>query len=292
MAGTINFKEVMEARKHAQQAEAEKAQSEAPVAYVDPEATLSVRSFTAEGIAHVTDLLRKMRIEEAVLEDEVDELVNDIEYSRQLDENIKINPDKVFKTKLELCEYFTKVFTSDFLAEHRRDKGLWTWLAMAYFKQFVKTKRGIVQIAANDCWIFHHESNRYARRHFIAAPIYLFNDISVRDENIEGMIFSRPVAEFNKLLDYLTNVAGSVRTPSYLSVAAGLYYDPSADNKYKKGCLSLTTPGNVFQFTRVLQQFRETYDFSDVKDSAVLWGLLPKQFDDYKETSVVKFDNE
>ena len=109
------------------------------------------------------------------------------------------------------------------------------------------------------------------------------------DANVLGMIFSRPVTEFNKLLDYLTNVSDSVRTPSYLTVAAGLYYDPKAACKYKRGCLSLAQAGNVFQFTRVLQQLRETYDFTAEKDSQSLWAILPAQFDSFKETSVVDF---
>jgi len=289
---TIDFKAAMAARAKARADATPPGTPAAPAPYVDPEATLVVRSFTSEGIAHVTDLLREMRVKETVLQDDVDELVGDIEYTAVVDEKLKINPDRVFATKLELCEYFTKIFTPDFLAAHRKDKGLWTWLAMVYFKQFVKTKNQVARIAANDCWIYHHESNRYARRHFVAAPIYLYCDIPARDKNVEGLIFSRPVTEFNKLLDYLTNMAESIRTQSYLNVAAGLYYDPAATCKYKKGCLSLITPGNVFQFTRVLQQFRETYDFTEAEDSSALWRILPKQFDGYKKTSVVSFEDE
>ena len=288
MPGIIDFKKVMEARRQAQQAEAEKAKAESPAAYVDPEATLSVRSFTAEGIARVTDLLRKMRIEETILQDDVDALVNDIEYSRQLDENIKINPDKIFKTKLELCEYFTKVFTSDFLASHRRDKGLWTWLAMAYFKQFVKTKNNIVEIASDARWVFVPENFRPARRHFIAGSVYLYEDIKSLGSEVVDMLFNCPPHEFGGFVDAITYKQEGTRMPALLKVAAWLYYDPDSPNHLKKKIVAQNKPGTIRQLLRVIAQFALTRDFNEADDAEELWRILPKQFDNFKNTSIHK----
>ena len=283
MPGIIDFKKVMEARRQAQQAEAEKAKAESPAAYVDPEATLSVRSFTAEGIAHVTDLLRKMRIEEAVLEDEVDELVNDIEYSRQLDENIKINPDKVFKTKLELCEYFTKVFTSDFLAEHRRDKGLWTWLAMAYFKQFVvKGKKDRDKIVSDARWIYQPQSLMVWRRHFIAGNVYLYLDFKHIGKELQEMFFGAGhLAQFNTITDILTHVSEVYQAPAALQVAAWLYYNPDSKAKIKTGATGLGG-GAARRLTTVAQQFALTWDFKEANSASELWNKLPPEFAKYK----------
>ena len=279
MPGIIDFKKVMEARRQAQQAEAEKAKAESPAAYVDPEATLSVRSFTAEGIARVTDLLRKMRIEETILQDDVDALVNDIEYSRQLDENIKINPDKIFKTKLELCEYFTKIFTSDFLASHRRDKGLWTWFAMAYFKQFVKTKKSVVTVATDARWIFEPNNYRFARRHFIAGTIYLFQSIGDNGDDVRDMFFNGPVNELSRFVDVLTYLPECVRNPSFLLVAVKMYYDPNLKAKVKRGAFNRDNAWSVWQYLRVFQQLSETHDFSEKEDVDELVSVLPRQFD-------------
>ncbi len=285
MPGIIDFKKVMEARRQAQQAEAEKAKAESPAAYVDPEATLSVRSFTAEGIARVTDLLRKMRIEETILQDDVDALVNDIEYSRQLDENIKINPDKIFKTKLELCEYFTKIFTSDFLASHRRDKGLWTWLAMAYFKQFVKTKNNIVEIASDARWVFIPENFRPARRHYIAGPIYLYEDVKNLGPEVVDMLFYSSPREFGGFIDAVTYKQEGTRMPALLKVAARLYYDPSSPKRLKKKVIAQDKPGTVRQLLRVSAQFALTRDFFEGEDTNELWNILPRQFDCFKDDS-------
>ena len=275
----FNFDEAMAAQNHDE-------------AKVVESGLVKVRAFTKDGIAQVEALLKKIRADKEMYKDEVDELVNDPEYTKEVPGSYLIDPERKFETKKDLCEYFVPLFGSEFLEANRKNVGLWTWLALAYYKQFVKTVKGAVKLSANDCWVYRPMSNRFARRHFVAAPIYLYLDVPKMDEGIEGLVFSRPVTEFNKLLDYLTNVSDSIRTPSYLAVASGLYYDPNSAAKYKKGCLSLSTGGNVFQYTRVLQQLRETYDFSVAEDSSRVWKLLPSQFDYFKKSSVVTFDEE
>lgn len=251
-----------------------------------PSAPLPVRSFTEDGLAEVADLLKTIRADGQLHRKEVEDLLVDPQFAKPISGSYTIDPARVFATKLDLCQYFTALFDDAFLEAHRKDAGLWTWLALAYYPQFVKTKGGVAKLAANDCWIYSPDSNRSARRHFVAAPIYLYLDISIRDDRVENMIFSRPPTEFNKLLDYLTNVSDSIRTPAYLVAAATLYYDPNSAGKYKKGCLSLTTKGNVFQYTRVLQQLRETFDFSTSNDVPVLLRKLPSQFDSFKSEMV------
>ena len=282
---TINFKEVMAARAQ-QRASATSTPAEAPSAYVDPEATLAVRSFTPEGIGHVTDLLRQMRIEGTVLQEDVEELVKDIEYTEVVDENIKINPDKVFATKLELCEYFTKVFTPDFLAAHRRDKGLWTWLAMVYFKQFVKTKNKIVEIASDARWIFMPENFRPARRHFIAGSVYLYEDVkSLGPEAIDMLFYSSP-REFGGFIDAITYKKEGTRMPALLKVAAWLYYDANSPKRLKNKVIAQDKPGTVRQLLRVIAQFALTRDFYEGDDAHELWNILPRQFDGFKNCAV------
>ena len=274
---TINFKEVMAARAQ-QRASATSTPAETPSAYVDPEATLAVRSFTPEGIGHVMDLLRQMRIEGTVLQEDVEELVKDIEYTTVVDENLKINPDKVFATKLELCEYFTKVFTPDFLATHRRDKGLWTWLAMVYFKQFVKTKNNIAKIFADARWVFEPINYRFARRHFIAGTVYLFQSIGGNGDDVNDMFFSGKVNELSRFVDVLTYLPECVRNPSFLLVAVKLYYDPFLKAKVKRGAFNKGNAWSLWQYLRVYQQLSETHDFSDKEDMDKLMSILPKQF--------------
>ena len=278
---TINFKEVMAARAQ-QRASATSTPAETSSAYVDPEATLPVRSFTPEGIGHVMDLLRQMRIEGTVLQDDVEELVKDIEYTTVVDENLKINPDKVFATKLELCEYFTKVFTPDFLAEHRRDKGLWTWLAMVYFKQFVKTKNNIAKIASDARWIYQPQSLMVWRRHFIAGNVYLYLDFKHVGTELQEMFFvAGPLLQFNTITDILTHVSEVYQAPAALQVAAWLYYQPESKSKIKAGTNGLGG-GAARRLTTVVQQFALTWDFKDTSSASELWNKLPSEFAKYK----------
>ena len=286
---TIDFKEAMAVRMKAREAAAGTPFSATPSpaeAFVDPEATLVVRSFTPEGIAHVTDLLREMRLNETVLQDDVDELVNDIEYTTVVDEKLKINPDKVFATKLELCEYFTKIFTPDFLAQHRRDKGLWSWLAMVYFKQFVKTKNNIAEIASDARWIFMPENFRPARRHFIAGSVYLYEDVKNLGPEAVDMLFYCSPREFGGFIDAITYKQEGTRMPALLKVASWLYYDPTSPKRLKPKITNQDKPGTVRQLLRVVAQFALTRDFYEGDDAHELWNILPRQFDGFKNGAV------
>ena len=278
---TINFKEAMAARARAKAAAGNAAPAgDAP--YVDPEATLVVRAFTPEGIARVTDLLREMRVKGTVLQDDVDELVDDIEYTKTVDDRLRINPGRTFATKLELCEYFTRVFSSEFLVQHRRDKGLWTWLALVYFKQFVKTKNHVVGIASDSRWIYQGINYRFVRRHFIAGALYLYIDIRNCGESAIRMLLDSSPAEFGRMIDALTNVEDSIRNQAFLSIAAKLYYDPNCKSRYKQGATDQGKPGSVRQLTRLIQQYRMTHDFVDSSDAKTVYEMLPAQFGRFK----------
>ena len=281
---TINFKEAMAARARAKAAAGNAAPAgDAP--YVDPEATLVVRAFTPEGIARVTDLLREMRVKGTVLQDDVDELVDDIEYTKTVDDRLRINPGRTFATKLELCEYFTRVFSSEFLVQHRRDKGLWTWLAMVYFKQFVKTKSGIAKVASDARWIFMPENFRPARRHFIAGSVYLYEDVKHLGPEAIDMLFYCPPQEFGGFIDAITYKQEGTRMPALLQVAAWLYYDAESPKRLKKKVIAQDKPGTVRQLLRVIAQFALTRDFYEGDDSHELWNILPRQFDGFKNGS-------
>lgn len=286
---TIDFKEAMAVRMKAREAAgtSSAATDSAAEAFVDPEATLVVRSFTPEGIAHVTDLLREMRLNETVLQADVDELVNDIEYTTVVDEKLKINPDKVFATKLELCEYFTKIFTSDFLVQHRQDRGMWTWLALVYFKQFVmKSKKNKDKIVSDARWIYQPHSLMVWRRHFIAGNIYLYLDFKHIGKELQEMFFvAGPLAQFNTITDILTHVSEVYQAPAALQVATWLYYDGENKSKIKSGTTGLGG-GSARRLTTVAQQFALTWDFKEASSASELWDKLPHEFAKFKGESV------
>ena len=106
-------------------------------------------------------LLKKMRFEKKALPGEVDDLIDDPQFTNAFPGDFEADLAKTFPTKLDLCEYFSSLFHEDTLEENRKNVGLWTWLAFAYFRQLVKTTRRIKDIPANSRWIYDCDNDRY-----------------------------------------------------------------------------------------------------------------------------------
>lgn len=237
--------------------------------------------FTKDGLAEVAKLLKTIRTDKTLHKQEVEDLLDDPQYAKPLTGHT-IDRGRIFKTKLELCEYFTSIFDNAFLESHRKDSGLWTWLALAYYPQFVKTKKDVTTLSADACWIFDPNIYRYGRRHYVAGALYLYRDVKEAGAAAIDMLFNRPVVEFGRMIDALTNVEDSIRTPVFFGAALKLYYDPAKAKRYRSAAIDQDGAGSVRQLTRVVQQLRETFDLSEVADIDRLYALLPMQFEKFK----------
>lgn len=241
----------------------------------------ALRAFNKHGIEQALSLLKKIRIEKSVNPGSVDDLLEDEEYSRPVD-GYYIDKERLFNTKLELCEYFTSIFDPQFLEAHRKDSGLWTWIALAYFQQFIKTKNDTVNLASDARWVFDPDNYRLSMRHFVAGPLYLHYDFYQTGDEVKDMLFSSSPKEFGGFIDAITYKMEGTRLPVLMKVAAWLYYDASSPKKMKKGVISQDKPGTVREFLRVVSQLAQTRDFYGVEDAPALWNVLPKQFDGFK----------
>lgn len=277
---TLDFAAKMAARRAA----AEATMRKTDVAVVENPNLISVRRFNKSGIKRLEELLADVRRDKQLYDDEMAELLTDPEYSEEIKEPYKIDPTRVFATKLELCKYFVdEVFPSTYLesSDVRNDSGLWTWIALAYYKQFAKKVKDIVRLNADSCWVFNPFDYRFGRRHYVAGSVYLYLDVREFGADALDMLFLPPPTEFGRLIDAMTNVRDSVRTPAFLGVALSLYFDASKKTKYASAAIDQNGPGSIRQLTRVIQQFRETYDFTSSDSVDVLRDKLPSQFDQF-----------
>ena len=241
-----------------------------------------VRFFTPDGIVQAESLLKRMRTDNQLYADEVSDLVEDPQYARLLDPVVKIDRSKKFSSKQELCEYFTSLFSDAFLSANRKNTGLWTWLAFAFFPLFVKKVKGAVKIAANPRWVFDFENYRLAVRHYVAGPLYLWQDFHGADDAVQDMLFSSPPAEFGGFIDAITYKMEGTRIPATMQVAAWLYYDAHNSKRLKKGSTAQDKPGTIRELLRVVSQFTQTRDFYGVNDASEMWHILPSQFAAFK----------
>lgn len=282
---TLDFAAKMKAMRAAAE---DKATKKAEAAEKNPN-LVPVRSFNAKGIKRLEELLADVRKDKQLYEDEMAELLTDSEFVDDVNGSYKIDPTRVFTTKLELCKYFVEeVFTSAYLesSEVRTNSGLWTWIALAYYKQFAKVKKDAIAIAANAHWIYDVTNYRLSMRHYIAGAVYLYYDFRTTDDQVKELLFWSAPQEFGGFIDAITYKKEGTRLPALMQVAAWLYYDPAAEKKIKKGVIAQDKPGTVRQFVRVAAQLAETRDFYGVEDASELWSILPGQFDGFKGAAI------
>jgi len=223
-----------------------------------------------------------MRSENDICKTEQDELLEDPQSTEVVPGSFKIDRERIFATKLELCEYLTSVFGDEFIENNRSNSGLWTWLAFAFSGQFLKSRRDILEVASNPRWIYDRGNYRYSIRHFIAGALYLYHDFHAIGEDVKDMLFSSSPREFGRLVDAMTYKMEGTRSPVAVKMIAKLYYDPSVSRKFKSGAVSQDKPGTIRELLRVISQIGMTRDFYSADDADELWRILPSQFDGFK----------
>ena len=227
-----------------------------------------------------------MRCDKALYRDLVADAVNGPEFLEDDPLPVEIDLDRTFASKQEFIDYFKSVVPSGFIDGHRKDSGLWTWLAFAFAPQLATTSRNIVRIATDVCWIFDPEEYRFSRRHYLAGPILISETLKDCDAGIRDILFSAPLNEYGGFLDAITYKMEGTQTPALLQVASWLYYNPSTAKKIKTGTISQTRPGALRELIRVVAQLNMTRDFYGVEDAHELWSVLPDQFDKFKGDAI------
>lgn len=245
---------------------------------------VKVRKFKEAGIIAVRDLLSKIRSDNELHSEEVRSLLLDENkcFTESVKDAPKIDLSRTFPTKMEMIDYFTPILTDELLAKFRRDTGFWTWLAIAYYKQFLKTKNNILKVATDYCWVFDPDEYRFSRRHFVAGTMYLHRDFGYAVKDGLEMFFAGEPSSFGGLLDAVTYREEFARIPAMLQIAVWLYYNPDSQSKVKPGAATQGKPGTIRELARMADQFAMTYDIFDAEDAGKLWNLLPAQFDKFK----------
>lgn len=250
------------------------------------ERNLKIRSFNDAGVGQARIILEMARRDNISHINEIDQLLDDPEYTNKpISDSIISSPicrDFEFSSKQSLIDYFAKILTPKFLDDNRKNANLWTWLALAFYDQLMKSAHDVVRIASAARWIYDPDNYRLSMRHFIAGPIYLAHDLYATSKEVKDILFCSPVKEFGGFIDAVTYKMEGTRLPASMQVAARLYYDPQSENCLKRGAVSQNRKGSIRELLRVISHFAQTYDFYGVEDAQSLWDLLPSQFDAFK----------
>ena len=253
---------------------------------------IKVRKFNKTGLEAVRALLSEIRADNNLYTDRMTALLCQDNLTEEIENAPEIDLEKTFETKIGMINYFYKhILTDAVLDKFQKDAGFWTWLAIAYYEQFLKNRNGISRVATDYCWIFDPYEYRFSRRHFVAGTMYLYRDFrhmlgvedgEKNDANGLDMFFAGEPYSFGGFLDAITYKEEFARIPAMLQIAVWLYYDPKSEKKIKTGASSQGKPGTIRELTRMVDQFALTYDIFEIESAGKLWNLLPSQFNGFK----------
>ena len=140
--------------------------------------------------------------------------------------NIEINPNKIFKSKLELGKYLLTIFDNNHIEPNAR---IWGWLFLLYQKQFWNKYGKIGEVKR----VFYSIDETYSYTH-ILAPVYDICKFYRNDMEKIYFLLSGPVNEGEDIYLNIVKKQDRMKNINFINVARKLFYDDKK-KQLKKG---------------------------------------------------------
>ncbi len=189
--------------------------------------------------------------------------------------DLDLDETRQFDTTFAFCEYFDSLIHDHNPQSYREDVGFWTWLAMVYLPQLVKSKANKLYIGEQARLVYSPENYQRQYRHLLAGAFYLFA-LYRSDPSLCKAVLCHGISVHPELTEQIVSRYDFSHNPAYMAVVKTVYFD-DARNMVRKGSGS-SGPTAPRHLVRVIDQLAMTRDFYDVKDAERLTGILPKVF--------------
>lgn len=190
---------------------------------------------------------------------------------------------KPFANRFEAGQYFFTLLeplaAKPGLIAIARDKGLWTWLALAWMGLLAPPLAdGTRKIKAHNRWIPDVDDYRKYYRHLLAGP-YLIYQAHKDDPSRALAVLATPVEKPGEVVEQFASRQEMITSDSLMSAITALYYD-SQTSQIKRGAAGKAA-GSSRRLADVLGQFDVTWDIYGMPSEEIL-DLLPSEFNRFK----------
>ena len=240
---------------------------------------ITLRRFNRRGVDAAADLLDRIDAGEA---SDAAEIIDDLALTELIPDAppLEIRP---FANRLEAGEYFSVQLEPVAIETGRialaRDKGLWTWLALAWMDVLAPlSEDGTRKLKAHNRWIPNVEDYRKYYRHLLAGP-YLIYEAHKDDPSRALAVLATPVEKPGEVVEQFASRQEMITSVSLMSAITALYYDP-VKQQIKRGAAG-KAGGSSRRLADVLGQFDVTWDIYGMPSDEIL-ALLPGEFDRFK----------
>jgi hypothetical protein len=185
-----------------------------------------------------------------------------------------------FASRMEAARYLDGVMSVVMGTDVEHDAGLWAWLSLFYFDQLCPADaRGHRKPMERARWILAVDNPRRSYRHLLAGAYRVYR--AHRDYPDRAMVLLH--VAFPVIGHFWFQLASRqelVTNRAIMEAATELYLGQHG-TRAKRGATSEKTPGSVFRFAAVLNQFDPVWDLYAMKKEQIL-DLLPGEFNRFR----------
>lgn len=238
---------------------------------------LSLRRFTDYGLIEVERLLTTSSDSSGIA---LTALLTRDDLTELISEPTDVTPQD-FKNRWECGKFFHNLIEQKRSEIHRdpeTDRGLWTWLAVAWFNYLKKPDAKDGAGWQTERWILGLRWSRYYK-HLLAGPWIVFRKHSDSPDFCKVLLLPEITKPGHDISEHFLCKYELVNSPGFVAVLNDLYL--SADGTgYKKG-MQGNGKGTVKRLRLFTGQLELTYDLMSLTRERIL-ELLPSEFDRFR----------
>ena len=193
--------------------------------------------------------------------------------------DLDLDTARIFDTTFAFCEYFDSLIHDHNPQAYRTDVGFWTWLAMAYLPQLVKSIKDKMSAGDDSRIVFHAEVFGKSHRHLLASPYYLYTQHA--DKGLTHAPLFHRLNTPGDVLEAIIARQDIAQNEAFLDAIRQLYFD-NARHVVKPKVGGPKAIGGIRRFVDMVDQFGRTRDFYAADDSLEFLKILPAEFDRFK----------
>ena len=237
---------------------------------------MKVRRFNDKGIRKMGQLIDSLTTEKP--QHYPSELLTDPSYAEIIGDEIEIDK-RSFSNRFEVGKYFNAKFANTDIKNVKRNRGLWSWLALFYFDEICnKDSEGNPKPGERARWIPEIWNFRKYYRHLLAGPYRIYNAFRDEPEIALALLCTSP-KQPGEVVEQLTSRQELVTNSSIIEASTKLYVAVQG-NSHKRGAAG-KGPGSARRLADIFAQLDLTWDLYSMEADEIL-EMLPSEFDRFK----------
>lgn len=185
-----------------------------------------------------------------------------------------------FRDRMELARYLDRLLAPLPSAVVQTDKGMWSWLALAYFNQLCPAESdGTRRTGVIERWIPNLDESRRYYRHMLFGPYMLYQACRDAPDRAAGLLCDPIDVATPEVFRLFIENPDVARSKTAVAVATKLYFNPRT-GRTKRGT-GRKESGGCRRLIQVLRQFDCTYDLETLTPET-LCDMLPDEFNEFR----------